>query len=174
MLLPSELTNITAPMDFDDRLRKAIERGEKVRDARDRAELARELSLEELRTLHSQYRLGATEHIESCLRKLVDHLPGFKMQSVMSEEGWGGRLSRDDLHLVPKKGAESRYSRLEVLISPFTPSGILELVVKGTVRNREVLNRKHYQKLSEYDHDAFWELIDKRVLEFAELYSSTD
>jgi hypothetical protein len=160
-------------MNFEERLRKAIERGEKTRDARGRAALARQLSLEEMRTLHAQYRLELTDHLEICLRQLVDHLPGFKYQSIVSDEGWGGRLTRDDLHLVPGRQPESRYSRLEVLISPFGSAGILELVVKGTVRNREVLNRKHYQKLDEFDAESFRELIDLRVLEFAELYSGT-
>lgn len=161
-------------MNFEDRLKKAIERGEKTRDARGRAALARELSIEELRTLHSRYRLELSDHIEQCLRQLADHVPGFKYQSVVSDEGWGGRLTRDDLHLQPGRVAVSRYSRLEVLISPFGAAGILELVVKGTVRNREVLNRKHYQKLDDFDLESFKELVDLRVLEFAELYSATD
>ncbi|WP_437226619.1 hypothetical protein SH661x_004679 [Planctomicrobium sp. SH661] len=161
-------------MSFDDRLRKALERGEKTRDARGRAALERELSQEELRSLHSRYRLELSEHIEQCLKKLADHVPGFKFQSVMSEEGWGGRLSRDDLHLVPGRSAESRYSRLEVLIPPFGSVGILEVIVKGTVRNREVLNRKQYQQLGEFDLDAFKEIIDLRVLEFAELYAAAN
>jgi hypothetical protein len=161
-------------MSFDDRLRRAIERGEKTRDARGRAELARELSLDELRTLHSRYRLDLTEHVEAALKKLADHLPGFKYQSLVSEDGWGGRLTRDDLHLVPGRPPESRYSRLEVLIAPFSPAGILEFTVKGAVRNREVVNRKHYHKLADLDVDAFSELIDQRVLEFAELYAATN
>ncbi|HWL08373.1 MAG TPA: hypothetical protein VNQ76_08215 [Planctomicrobium sp.] len=160
-------------MEFEDRLRRAIERGTKTRDDRGRAELERELTLEELKTLHTQYRLAVLEYLETGLKKLADHLPGFKFQSVMNEDGWGGRLSRDDLHLVPGKSPESRYSRLEMLISPFTPSGILELVIKGAVRNREVMNRKHYQKLSEFDRESFLELIDLRILEFAEIYSAT-
>lgn len=163
----------TAPMDFNDRLQKAIERGERTRDARGRAELERELTLEELKNLHSTYRLELSEHIEDCLKRLADHIPGFKFQSVVSEDGWGARLSRDDLHLSRGRSSENRYSRLEVLISPFGEAGILEMVVKGTVRNREVLNRKHYQKLIDFDIDSFKELVDLRVLEFAELYSST-
>jgi hypothetical protein len=167
-----ELLMTPQTMEFEDRLRRAIERGEKIRDDLGRAALEKELSLEELRTLHSRYRLEVTEHIESCLKKLADHVPGFKYQSVMNDDGWGGRLTRDDLHLVPGKPPETRYSRLEVLISPFTPSGILELVVKGTVRNREVVSRKHFQKLADFDQLAFLDLIDLRVLEFAEVYST--
>jgi len=164
----------TLKMNFDDRLRKALERGEKTRDARGRAALARELSQEELRAMHSRYRLELVDHIEECLTKLADHIPGFKYQSIMSEEGWGGRISRDDLHLNPGRSAESRYSRLELLISPLGSIGILEMTVKGTVRNREVLNRKQYQQLSEFDLDTFKEMVDLRVLEFAELYAAAE
>jgi len=159
-------------MNFEDRLRKALERGEKTRDARGRAALERELSLEELRSLHSRYRLELSEHIEKCLKKLADHVPGFKFQSIVSEEGWGGRISRDDLHLHPGRPSESRYSRLEILISPLGSIGILEMVVKGTVRNREAMNRKQYQQLEEFDLVTFKELIDLRILEFAELYAA--
>ncbi len=172
MSFPTSIAKSSTKMEFEDRLRRAIERGTKTRDDRGRAELERELTLEELKTLHSQYRLGVSEHVENCLKKLADHMPGFKFHSVMSEEGWGGRLTRDDLHFVPGKSPESRYSRLEMLLSPFTQSGILELVIKGTVRNREVLNRKFYQKLAEFDRETFLEVIDLRVLEFAEIYSA--
>ena len=159
-------------MNFEDRLRKALERGGKARDARGKAEIERELSQEELRTLHSRYRLELSDHIEHCLKKLADHVPGFKYQSVVSEEGWGGRLTRDDLHFVPGKAPESRYSRLEVLITPLGSVGILEMTVKGTVRNREVLNRKQFQQLSGFDLEGFKEIVDLRVLEFAEQYAA--
>lgn len=160
-------------MDFNDRLQKAIERGERTRHARGKEAMERELSIGELKSLHSGYRLELSEHIEHCLRKLAEHLPGFKFQTIFSEDGWGAKLTRDDLNLRPGRSAENLYSRLEVLISPFSPAGILEMVVKGTVRNREVQNRKHYQKLDEFDIDSFKELTDLRVLEFAELYSAT-
>ncbi len=161
-------------MNFDNRLKRAIERGEKTKDAKGREARAKQLSLAELRTLHSGYRIEMTEHIDQCLKKLVDHIPGFRFQSVVGDEGWGGRVTRDDLQLAPRKGAESLYSRMEVLVTPFSPeSAILEVTAKGTVRNREVLNRKHYQKLDRFDLDSFKELIDQRVLEFAEQYSST-
>lgn len=161
-------------MKFDDRLKRAIERGEKSKTQRSLAAEQEQLSLEELKTMHSGYRLELSEHIESCLRKLADHLPGFEYQTVVSDGGWGGRLTRDDLHLVPGKPAESRYSRFEMTISPFTPTAILELVTKGTVRNREVMNRKNYQKVEDLDLETFKEMIDLRVLEFAEQFSGTD
>ncbi|MCA8995876.1 MAG: hypothetical protein KDA80_02795 [Planctomycetaceae bacterium] len=161
-------------MDFQDRLKRAIERGEKTRDAQGRQAREAELTLEELKSLHSGFRIDLTDHIDQCLHGLVDQLPGFRFQSLVGEDGWGGRVTRDDLQLQPGRSAESLYSRLELLVTPFSSNAsILELTVKGTVRNREVLNRKHYQKLDDFDLDSFKELVDLRVLEFAEKYSAT-
>lgn len=161
-------------MNFDERLKRAIQRGHKEKTNRLLAEEAAQLSTEELKSMHSGFRLELSEHIEECERKLVDHLPGFEFQTILNDEGWGGRITRDDLHLVPGKPAETRYSRLEMTISPFSPTAIVELVTKGTVRNREIMNRKNYQKVEELDVDSFKEMIDLRVLEFAEHFSGTE
>lgn len=160
-------------MDFDARLQRAIERGEKAKEVRGRVAEAEKLTTEELKALHSTYRLEMTEHVEDTLKKLADHLPGFEYQAVYSEDGWGARLVRDELYLEPGSKAETHYSRLEVLVTPFSPSAIIEVTVKGTVRNREMLNRKHYQRLAEVDLNAFKELIDQRILEFAEVYTAS-
>ncbi|QDT34833.1 hypothetical protein [Thalassoglobus polymorphus] len=161
-------------MNFDDRLKRAIQRGVKDKDERTRAEVEEKLSLDQLRTMHSGFRLELSEHVEECMKRLVDHLPGFEYQTVLGEDGWGGRLTRDDIHLVPGKSPESRYSRFEMTVSPFTPTAIVELVTKGTVRNREIMNRKNYQKVDDFDVESFREMIDLRVLEFAEQYSKTE
>lgn len=166
--LPPEV----ADMNFEDRLQRAIERGERQKSSRGQEALQRQLSQAELRSLHAQHRIDLSDHIDTCLRKLADHLPGFKFQSVMGEEGWGARITRDDLHLAAGRAPESRYSRLEFTITPFGSGEILEVVAKGTVRNREILHRKHYQKLAEFDVEAMKELIDLRVLEFAEQYTA--
>lgn len=161
-------------MDLEQRLKQAIQRGEQVRERSGRAAQARELTEEELRRMHGEYRLALSEHIEEGLRRLADHLPGFIYSSVFGEEGWGGRLSRDDLKLSAGKPPESLYSRLEMTVGPFSPAvSILDIVVKGTVRNREAINRKHYQKLAEVDLEALKELVDQRIVEFAELYSAS-
>lgn len=160
-------------MDFDTRLQKAIERGEKVKDSRGKEELERQLSQDELRTLHATYRLELSEHIEDCLKKLADHIPGFVYHNVMNNDGWGARITRDDLSLTPGKSAKSLYSRLELFVAPYSSKApILEMVGKGTVRNREAVNRKNYQMLSEFDLDSFKEMVDLRVLEFAEVYTA--
>lgn len=159
-------------MDFDKRLERAIERGNRIRQEQSRAAAERELTEEELRNLHSKYRLDISEHIEDCLRRLADHFPGFRMQTVVGEEGWGARISRDDIDLRARSGSRSQYSRLELLVTPFGPARILELLGKGTIRNKEVFNRRHFQLLSQADPQSFQETIDLWVLEYAELYAA--
>ncbi len=88
-------------MDFEHRLRKAIERGQSTADARDRERAEKQLTEAELKQLYSQSRLELTEHIEQCLRLLADRFPGFAFHSILNEDGWGGRISRDDLDLQP-------------------------------------------------------------------------
>ncbi|MCA8993897.1 MAG: hypothetical protein KDA88_18065 [Planctomycetaceae bacterium] len=160
-------------MDFDARLRKAIERGTKTRARQDELAQQQELTEEELRQLHSGFRIELSDHIENCLRSLVDHFPGFDFSTVVGDEGWGARIRRDDIDFAAKRPGASLYSRFEMLITPFRPGGtILEVAVKGTVRNREVINRKHFEKLTDVDIDLFRELIDQRALEYAEHYSA--
>jgi hypothetical protein len=49
---------------------------------------------------------------------------------------------------------------------------VLDIAAKGTVRNKEVLSRNHYQRLAEVDLQTFRELIETWALEYAELYSA--
>ncbi|MFP6657550.1 MAG: hypothetical protein VB853_05170, partial [Pirellulales bacterium] len=60
----------------------------------------------------------------------------------------------------------------EMVVRPFAAYHVLELTAKGTIRNREIYNRKHFQKLHEVDTDSFVEMIDQWVLEYAELYAA--
>lgn len=130
------------------------------------------MTQEEIRNLHSQCRLELTERVEDCLRRLADHFPGFEYQSIVSDEGWGARITRDDLKVAPGKRVENVYSRLEMLVTPLGSAAIVELVAKGTIRNKEVFNRKHFQQLSRVDLDSFKELVDLWVLEYAEQFSA--
>lgn len=159
-------------MEFDKRLERAIERGQRARDVQGRELAARALSEEEYRNLHSRYRLELSDHIEKCLRKVVDHFPGFDLRTVVSEDGWGAKISRDDLHPGPTRQLAPHYSRLEMVIRPYSSAHIVELLAKGTVRNKEVLHRRHYQMLTEVDLEGFQELIDTWVVEYAERYAA--
>ena len=58
------------------------------------------------------------------------------------------------------------------MIRPRGKYDVLDLAAKGTVRNKEIFNRTHYQRLAEVDLDSFREMIDLWVLEFAELYAA--
>ena len=93
------------------------------------------------------------------MKQLADHFPGFRYQSVVSEEGWGAKISRDD-YRGGRGDATNLYSRFEMVIRPFSSVHIVELAAKGTVRNKEVFSRSHFQFLNQVDVDSFSELID--------------
>jgi len=158
--------------DFERRLKKAIERGQRAGDAQARAEAEKVLSEKELRRLHTQYRLELSEHIESCLKKLLRHFPGFEFGTVVSDRGWGAAVSRDDVELGSGRKRTNYYSRLEMLIRPPNEYHVLDLAAKGTIRNKEVFNRNHFQRLADADPASFTEMIDLWVLEYAELYAA--
>lgn len=161
-------------MEFDQRLERAIQRGKHTRSERGRAEAERELSAEEFKNVHTRCRLELVERIEDCLKKLADHFLGFRYQAEMSADGWGASISRDDLSVGRGKSSQSLFSRLQIVVSPYGTMPIIELVAKGTIRNKEVFRRRNYQQLAQVDTDFFRELIDLWVLEYAELYSAND
>jgi hypothetical protein len=158
--------------DFEKRLEKAIQRGQRASDARAQAEAEKALSEQELRRLHTQYRLEISEHIEVCLGKLPQYLPGFQFETVVTERGWGAAVSRNDISIRPRQARSTLFSRLEMLIRPLSQLYVLELAAKATIRNKEVFNRNHYQKLADIDQASYLQLIDHWVLEFAELYAA--
>ena len=158
-------------MSFRERLQRATERGKQSRAAQLNEAAAKALSEEECRRLHSQYRLTLTEYIEHCLREMADSFPGFRLETIVDDSGWGAAASRDDVSL----GAGRRgnlFSRLQLVVSPHSKYHVLELAAKGAVRNKEVLSRNHYQRLSDVDMESFRELVELWVLDYAELYSA--
>ncbi len=157
---------------FEDRLKRAIERGENRAAAKEQAELAKAMTEEELKNLHSNYRLKLSDHIEQCVGQLPSHFPGFQLKTIYGEKGWGAGCSRDDFAGGRGRGRSSEYSRLEMTVRPFSKLHVLELAAKGTVRNKELFNRSHFKKLAEVDEEEFLRLVDVWVLEFAELYAA--
>lgn len=158
-------------MSFRERLQRAQERGKQARIARLDAAAAEALSEEECRRRHSEYRLTLTEYIENCLRDLSDNMPGFRLDTIVDESGWGAAVNRDDLTITARRRG-SYFSRLQLVVSPYNKYGVLELAAKGTVRNKEVFSRNHYQRLAEVDLESFRELIELWVLDYAELYAA--
>ena len=63
--------------EFEDRIRDAIARGQKRGEQASAKAQRQELGLEELKSLHSKYRLVLSDHIEECLKKLPGYFPGF-------------------------------------------------------------------------------------------------
>ena len=160
-------------MDFEQRLQKAIQRGQRRADERKSEVAAKALNEEELKSLHSRHRLGLSEKIEICVRQLPSHFPGFQFETIYGERGWGAAANRDDTEFARGGRRTNLFSRLEMTIRPFSKAHVLDLAAKGTVRNKEVFNRHHYEKLEEVDPDSFAELIDLWVLEYAEMYAAT-
>lgn len=159
-------------MDFDERLQKAIQRGHRRSDARAEAQQRATLTEEECKRLHSQFRLKLSDRIEECMRRLPNHFPGFRYETMLGDRGWGAACSRDDLRLERGPRA-SDFSRLEMTVRPYSPLHVLELSAKGTVRNKEVFARNFFEPLGEVDLDRFLQLVDTWVLEYAEVYAAT-
>ena len=159
-------------MDFQERLIKASERGQRTRDskAREKAEVA--LSEEAFKRLYSKYRLALSEHIENCLQQMADHILGFQFETVVGDRGWGATVSRDDVGRGAGRKRDNFFSRLEMVVSPYGPYHVLELVAKGTIRNKEIYSRNHYQLLADIDIESFTEFVDLWVLEYAELFAA--
>lgn len=158
-------------MDFRQRLERAAERGRQARDAEERAAAEKALSEEECKRLHADFRDALCEHIDQCLAQLADSFPGFRHEPVMNERGWGAALRRDDLVLNAGK-RDNLFSRLEMVVSPYNQYRVLEVVARGTVRNRENFSRNHYQTLKDVKLDPFIELIERWTLDYAEQYAA--
>ena len=158
--------------DFEEKLEKALARGARNRDARDRQQAASALSAEELSRLYAQYRLEFSEFIEQCLAKMADHMPGFTLENVVSDKGWGAAIRRDDLSVAAGRTRENLFSRLEIVVRPASAYHVLDLAAKGVVRNKEIFQRDHYRKLDEVDPGVFRQLIQQWGVEYAELYTA--
>jgi hypothetical protein len=159
-------------MNFDERLQKAIERGHRRGDAKAEAQRRAALTEEEFKRLHSQFRLRLSERIEECVKRLTNHVPGFRYETMYGDRGWGAACFRDDLRL--ERGSRSTdYSRLEMTVRPYSAAlHVLELSAKGTVRNKEVFSRNFFEPLDEVDIDKFLTLVDTWVLEYAEVFAA--
>jgi hypothetical protein len=158
-------------MSFRERLQRASERGKQTRAAQLNEAAAKALSEEECKRRHSQYRLALTEHIEKCLSEMVDNFPGFRLETIVDESGWGAAVSRDDIRMEGGRRG-TFFSRLQLVVGPYNSYHVLDISAKGTVRNKEVLSRTHYQQLADVDLQNFRELLEQWVLDYAELYSA--
>ena len=105
-------------MSFRERLQRATERGKQARAAQLNEAAAKALSEEECRRRHSQYRLALTEHIEKCLSEMADNFPGFRLETIVDESGWGAAVSRDDIRIEGGRRG-TFFSRLQLVVGPY-------------------------------------------------------
>lgn len=157
--------------DFESRLESAIARGQRRADVKANQERQKELSEEELRRLHTSYRLSLSDRIETAVNRVADHFPGFQVEALYGEVGWGTACFRDDLRITGGQRS-NQYSRLEMVIRPHSSLNVLDLKGKGTVMNRELFNRSFYVPVAEVEVDEFANLIDTWAIEYAEVYAA--
>ena len=155
-------------MDFDKQLQSAIERGKNRGDAEAEARREKILTAEELRNRHTEFRLKLSEHIEHGMKKLCEHFPGFDLETIYGEKGWGTGLSREDL----KRGGPF-YSRIEIMVRPINEFNVVNIAGKGTVHNKEMFNWNHYVDIPESELKDFEEKIDSWILMYAERFAAS-
>ncbi|QDU92813.1 hypothetical protein [Lignipirellula cremea] len=159
-------------MDFEERLRKAIDRGKAKADEKAREEAARQMNEEDYKRLHSKLRLQLSEHIEKCVEGLPNFFPGFRYETTFGDRGWGAACWRDDLTIGSGGDRQNAYSRLEINVRPYSPYHVLESSAKGTINNKEMFQRNYFERVDDADIDQFVELVNRWVLEYAELYAA--
>jgi hypothetical protein len=160
-------------MSFDDRLQRAIQRGQRHGQQAEEAARVSAMGEEELRRRHGKLRLQLSEHIEQCLKKLPSHFPGFQCEITYGERGWGAACYRDDVRMAAGRRKQD-YSRLELTIRPYSALHVLELSGKATIRNKEIFHRTYYEQIDEANPAKFVDLIDRWILEYAELYAARE
>jgi hypothetical protein len=156
--------------EFEDRLKKAVARGASRAESLQSAEERKRQEAEELKRLHTKYRLELSDHIEQVIRRLVDMFPGFRHQSVFGDAGWGSACVRDDL-VIEKGNRSNKYSRFEIVVRPVNEFNVLDLQAKGTIADRELMSRSLYHPIAQADMARFRQAVDDWAVAYAELYA---
>lgn len=157
---------------FDAELEAAIKRGQQRNESRLRSERVAEMSLEEIRKRHTEFRLTLSDHIEAGLKKLANHFPGFRYETIYGSRGWGGAVFRDDIDRGTNGRTGTFYSRLEMTVRPLNEFNLVNISGKGTIRDKEVLDWNFYENISVANQEVFKQTLDRWVLEFAELFAA--
>lgn len=157
--------------DFKSRLESAIQRGQRRRNASADEAKQKELTEEELKRLHTSYRLALSDRIEAKIKNIIDAFPGFRQEALFGEVGWGTACYRDDLQISGGRRS-NQYSRFEMVIRPFSDLRVLDLKGKATIKNREMFNRSLFRNIAEVDLSEFEDVIDSWTIEYAEQYAA--
>ena len=159
-------------MDFENKLKSAIERGAQKSAQKKESDKKAQLSKEEIRNRHNEFRIHLSDHIEVCLKKLLNHFPGFNYETLYGDKGWGGAISRDDLTLGRDGRGGEFFSRLEVSVLPLNEFNVINIAGKGTVKNKEVARWNHFKDVETATIDEFQEKIDQWILSYAEQFAA--
>ena len=157
--------------DFEERLKKAVQRGQERQRELAQRKAAQEMTEEEFRRLHQTYQLELSELIETCVKRIPDYFPGFQYELIYGERGWGAGCRREDL-VITRETRSEQFSRIELMVRPYSSLHVLDLAGRGTIRNQEVFNRNYFEKLGDVNLDKFKQLIEAWVLEYCELYAA--
>ena len=159
-------------MDFEKRLEKAIQRGQQKGSAQRDQKREQELSEEDLRNRHNDFRLELSDYIESNLNKMAAHFPGFEYETIYGSRGWGGAIHRNDI----TRGADGRagtfFSRIEMTVRPQNEYNVVNVAGKGTIRDKELFNWNHFVDLPEANKEDFHDKIDAWIVQYAEQFAS--
>ena len=77
-------------MEFEDKLQRAIQRGQERTSARANAQKKVEASKEDIRNRHNEFRLNLSDHIEACLKKVGTAFSGLRLRNDLRHKGLGG------------------------------------------------------------------------------------
>ena len=159
-------------MDFESKLEEAIQRGQNRNAAKTNAQKQSELSKEDVRNRHNNYRLNLSDYIESCLKKLANHFPGFEYEIIYGSKGWGGALSRVDIDRGPSGKAGSFFSRIEITVRPQNEFNVVNIIGKGTIRDKELFSWNHFEAILAAKQEDFEQMIDNWIFQFAEQFAA--
>ncbi|MEL6897102.1 MAG: hypothetical protein AAFP90_13435, partial [Planctomycetota bacterium] len=79
---------------FLNRMQSAVERGRQRGNQKAQQQRQKEVSEEEMRRLHTQYRLSLSGKIEAAIQQVANHFPGFRTEILFGETGWGAACYR--------------------------------------------------------------------------------
>ena len=159
-------------MSFEDQLKKAISRGQQHGSSRRENQEKETLSADALKNRHNEFRLKLSDHIETGVRRLEEHFPGFAFETLFGDRGWGGAVSRDDITRGKSGRSGSFYSRLEITVRPMNEYNVLNITGKGTIHNKELFNWNFFREIPEVSLEEFKEKVDSWILVYAEKFAS--
>ena len=159
-------------MDFEDQLKKAISRGQEHGSARKSSQEQKQHSEEFLKNRHAEFRLALSDYIETGVRKMTEHFPGFQYETIYGDRGWGGAVYRDDLKRGNTGRSGSFYSRLEISVRPLNEFNVVNVSGKGTIFDKEYFSWNFFKDIPEVTLDEFKEKVDSWILLYAEKFAS--